>query len=209
MTIISHRSAWIGVALLLFVPLLGWMVAQGWTDQWDWNISEQLSLRGDDRTGLWAQWLQGVTWIGHFGPRSTIAILLALLIYHWRGLLAAAVFCITPFLASGYSSLFKALFDRPRPNLIAHLDSVSSASYPSGHATGAVLLYLIFAMAVPRAWRWPAALLAAIMIIMMAISRLSLGVHWATDIIGGICVGLGFALLARPYLTTPIKPRGR
>lgn len=208
MTIIYHRSAWIAVALLLFVPLLGWAVTQGWTGQWDWIISDQLSLRGDDRTGFWAQFLQRISWIGDFETRSVIALLLTPLIYRWRGLIAAAVFFLIPLLASAYSLLFKMTFDRPRPDLITHLDSVSSASYPSGHATGAVVLYLIFAMAVPLAWRWPAALLAAIMIILTAISRLSLGVHWTTDIIGGTCVGLGFALLARPYLTTPIKPRG-
>lgn len=205
MKIFSHRSAWLGLALLLYVPLLGWAIQQGWTSGWDWAISDQLSLRGNDQYGIWAQLLQGVTWVGHFGPRSTIALLLALVIYRWRGMLAAIIFGITPFVASGYSSLLKAIFDRPRPDLIEHLDAVSSASYPSGHATGAVLIYLIFAMAAPRPWRWPAAILAAAMISLTAVSRVALGVHWASDIIGGIGAGLGFALLVRPYLTTPLK----
>lgn len=193
------------IALLLFVPLLGWMVARGVGGQMDWLVSQLLVLHGDAAHGTWAAILQAVTWLGHFGPRMALVLLLALFVYRVRGTLGAVVMVACSLMASGYSSVFKYIFDRERPDIITHLDAVSSASYPSGHATGAMLLYLMLAMAVPPRYRTTAWLFAAVMVSLMCISRLALGVHWLTDIFGGLAIGLAFALLARPFIAWRAK----
>lgn len=187
-------------ALLSFVPILGWLIGRGFGGQTDWVISQLLVLHGDAADGAWAAVLQFVTWIGHFGPRTAMVALLALLVYRWRGAMGAAAFLGFSLLSSGYSSLLKTIFDRPRPDIIAHLDAVSSASYPSGHAAGATVLYVMLAMAVPSQFRVAAWILAVVMISLMSISRLALGVHWMTDIVGGLAIGMAFALLARPFI---------
>jgi undecaprenyl-diphosphatase len=196
---------WWALLLIAMVPMFGFIVDSGALSAYDRLISEALSLRGDAVSSLWAQILSGVTWLGHFGPRVCVSIILGLLVYEWRGWKAALAMLIVPILSSGYSSTMKSLFDIPRPQIIPHLDVVGSASYPSGHAAGAMVLYMMFAMAVPMPWRAWAAALAVVMISLMCWSRLALGVHWTSDIIGGLMGGLGFALLARPYLMTAVK----
>lgn len=195
----SNDRRW-GIALLLAAPLLGLVIGQGVTSHADWLISDQLVLRGEAALGWWAELLKGVSLAGDFVSRLIISLAIAAWLYRGERVVAAVIFLILPIIAGGYSSLLKLLFDRPRPQLIAHLDHVSSASYPSGHMTGAVLLYTALVMVTPRRARGLVLAGAIAMMALTALSRISLGVHWATDIVGGTCVGLGFAFLARPYL---------
>ena len=98
------------------------------------------------------------------------------------------------------SNGFKALLDRPRPE--PGLIDAGGAAFPSGHATqgGAyfVMLGVILASALPRPWRLPAAWLAVALGVLSGLSRIYLGVHWVTDVIGGFALGVAWscALLA-------------
>ena len=97
-------------------------------------------------------------------------------------------------LASIGSTLMKDAFGRPRPDVAPHLDVVTSMSYPSGHAVNAVAILLLAAALIPkrnrRAWVAGAALLA----LMIGLSRVMLNVHWTSDVVGGWLFGLAFAL---------------
>jgi undecaprenyl-diphosphatase len=65
------------------------------------------------------------------------------------------------------------------------------ASYPSGHAILTVALYFTIALQLrhARGWRWPFVVAAAIVLI-TCYSRVYLGVHWPTDLIGGLLIGV-------------------
>ncbi|SDO32954.1 undecaprenyl-diphosphatase [Halomonas shengliensis] len=105
------------------------------------------------------------------------------------------------------NTLGKALFVRPRPEAPAHL--ADSFSYPSAHASSAVVLFGLAAAFAARelapAWRhwvyWGAILAATL----MALSRLVLGVHWFSDLVGGAQLGLVVCALVR--LTWQARPR--
>lgn len=196
---------WLALILIALVPILGYWVQTDSTQSLDLALSQALSLQGEAAQGAWAKLLKAITWVGHFGPRVGVALLMALIVYHWRGVTAAGLLVAIAVISSGYNSVMKAIFDRPRPDIIPHLDVVTSASYPSGHAAGAMVLYAMFAFAAPKPLRIPLLLLSGVMVVLTSISRLALGVHWASDIIGGVLGGLGFALLARPYLTANFK----
>jgi membrane-associated phospholipid phosphatase len=101
-------------------------------------------------------------------------------------------------LTSGIGGLLnlqlKAWFARARPDLAAALRDAHGYSFPSGHAMGATVVfggfaYLAFRL-LPR-WRWRAAALsfACCMVLAIAVSRIYLGVHWISDIAGGIAAG--------------------
>jgi undecaprenyl-diphosphatase len=89
----------------------------------------------------------------------------------------------------------KYLFDRDRPDLFPLRGMYQWASYPSGHAILTVALYFTIALQLhhARRWRWPFVVAAAIVLV-TCYSRLYLGVHWPTDLIGGLLIGLVWLL---------------
>ena len=96
---------------------------------------------------------------------------------------------------------FKRLFRRDRPTLLAHLEHVQSTSFPSGHAMAASSLYLTLAFVAsrgPRLRRHRAALLmgAGALATSVGASRVYLGVHWPTDVLGGLALGTAWACAA-------------
>lgn len=101
--------------------------------------------------------------------------------------------------AMALSSGMKAGFERPRPDLVPHGMAVYTASFPSGHATGAAATYLtlgaLLARFQPRR-RLKIYLLALAILLTLAIglSRVYLGVHWPSDVLAGWTLGAGWAL---------------
>lgn len=89
----------------------------------------------------------------------------------------------------------KALVDRDRPDVIA-LVSFSGESFPSGHAAAAAAVWpavaLILGRRRPRIVQATFAAGAALIAFAVAASRALLGVHWLTDVIGGLAVGYGW-----------------
>jgi len=90
----------------------------------------------------------------------------------------------------------KSVFGKARPDLWESAVKEISFSYPSGHALGSTVLYgflaYLFATRIPQ-FAWLIYLLAVMLIGAIGLSRLYLGVHWPTDIIGGY--GIGFLWL--------------
>ena len=93
----------------------------------------------------------------------------------------------------------KEIVTRPRPPVALHAVVEDGWSFPSGHATAAVALYgfLIYATwkFAPAPWRIPLTLLFSAIILLVGFSRMYLGVHYASDVIGGFAVGAFFLWL--------------
>jgi membrane-associated phospholipid phosphatase len=117
------------------------------------------------------------------------------------------------------STLIKELLDRVRPtaNPIAH---TLGPSFPSGHTTGAAACFAAFALVLGRGRsRNVQSLLAGAAVfiaIAVAASRVLLGVHWLTDVLGGLALGWGwFALCSIAFggrllrLGVPIEAAAR
>lgn len=185
----------IAATLVLAVAVLGLMVDAGWTASVDLRIAHSLSFRVGESAPSFIAFMQGMSWIGGGLPRWIIVILLSALVWRWCGRSCALALAGTSLLSNLASSALKIAFDRPRPDIIDHLDHVSRASYPSGHATSAAVVYLLLAWMSPPRWRPLTWGLAAAMILLNGFSRIMLGVHWASDIAGGTMLGAAFAML--------------
>ncbi|NIJ36712.1 undecaprenyl-diphosphatase [Sphingopyxis panaciterrae] len=188
--------------VLLFLAISA-IVAGGFADDLDRRIGVSLALSADTSPPWLIAVMQAVSWVGGGTPRWVIVILLCALVWRWCGPRCAAALAAASLLSNLASSLMKIGFGRARPDIIDHLDHVSSASYPSGHATNAAVVYLLLAWLTPPRWRPFVWVLAAIMIVVNAFSRMTLGVHWASDIVGGTLLGAAFAMLAIIWLQRP------
>ncbi len=109
--------------------------------------------------------------------------------------------------------LMKHGFERPRPALDDALLTLSTFSFPSGHASGTTLLYGFFALVVlvhaPKpGWRWVTAAVALLLIGLVCWSRVYLGVHFFTDVLAGVLEALVWMALCVIALSARVRPIG-
>jgi undecaprenyl-diphosphatase len=97
----------------------------------------------------------------------------------------------------GISELQKYWIGRVRPDVSPHLVIVKTSSFPSGHATSSMIFYLTMALALTVGTRWHrvAAAGAILLSLLIGTSRVMLGVHWPSDVVGGWAFGMLWVLL--------------
>lgn len=86
-------------------------------------------------------------------------------------------------------SVVKLAVGRPRPAFAHPVATAAGASFPSGHALGATVAFGLLVLLVPRGYRTAAAVLAVVAVGLVSFSRLALGVHYLTDVVGGWLLG--------------------
>jgi undecaprenyl-diphosphatase len=190
-------------ALWAFIELAD-EVLEGTTTSLDETILLMLRSASDVSDPLGPAWLEEMmrdfTGLGGVGFLTllTIAVIGFLLVARKpKGALAVLI-------AVGggivISSLLKAGFDRPRPDLVPHGSLVYTSSFPSGHsmmsATVGLTLGAMLARIMPKK-RLRAYILATSILITLLVgaSRVYLGVHWPTDVLAGWLVGSAWALI--------------
>jgi membrane-associated phospholipid phosphatase len=158
-----------------------------------------------DRSPFLTVLAHGASWLGRSAvlvPAAVvIAVAAALLRRPSRGLAV-----LTGVLgAIVIENAVKSLVARPRPP-VHQLESVSSTSFPSGHATEATAFFLVLAVVLVRGSHALSARLlvpgaALVIIAAVALSRVYLGVHYPTDVVAGILLGGGWGVLTATAFT--------
>lgn len=168
-----------------------------------WFDSEIAGYMAEHRRPWLTSVLRVVTWLGSTAVLVPVAVAVGLALRRitrcWRplGILAASLAG-----ASALSNLIKLAVGRDRP-ADGLVDSITYA-FPSGHATAATAGWIAIAAMVGgsaagrrrRVWIYATALLV---IAIVGISRVYLGVHWSTDVLGGWALGglwIGVVLVA-------------
>ena len=123
-------------------------------------------------------------------PVDVVLALALLGMRRWR----EAAFAIVAFAGSALLNIAtKALFQRQRPSLWESIAPESTFSFPSGHAMGSMTLAMVVVLlAWGTRWRWPALVLAFAFTGLVGVSRLYLGVHYPSDVLGGWAAGLAW-----------------
>ena len=145
-----------------------------------------------------------------------VLVLLAALIFWVGGLRLEAVFVVGLSVVSlGINFLVKLLVERPRPN--AHLVDVFQAatgqSFPSGHVMAYLAFWgLLFSFGIilfqgARWWRILLLVVSALFVALVGPSRIYLGDHWASDVLGSYLIG-GALLGITLWIYLKLKERG-
>lgn len=108
---------------------------------------------------------------------------------------AALVILATGVSAEVLNTALKHLFMRPRPHVVPYLRAVASTSFPSGHAMESAIVYLTLGAMLMRTTerrltKTYCLAVPVIITLLVGISRVCLGVHYPTDVIGGWLFGL-------------------
>lgn len=143
-----------------------------------------------------ARWLAVVGYRGGVIPFDALLVLVLALRKHWRPAGFATV-------ALGGGLLLnkglKLLFARPRPALDWSAATLpASFSFPSGHAMAtATFATVLTTLAWRSRWRWPVVGTAWGFALSVAVSRVVLGVHFPSDVLAGLALGVAWACAVR------------
>jgi len=132
-------------------------------------------------------------------PTLLIVAGLAAALWLWRAGQGPAALILTVIVLIGraLSEAQKYWIARVRPDLEPHLVVVKTSSFPSGHATSSMILFLTLALALTSGTRWRRHMVACAILLsfLIGISRVMLGVHWPSDVVGGWAFGMLWVLL--------------
>jgi undecaprenyl-diphosphatase len=162
---------------------------------WAVHTAEVLQTVGGFRVSFWV---------------TVVTTLLLLIARRWWPALTLVVLAAVAPLITDW---IKQVVGRARPVWEQNLGSEVTLSYPSGHATAGIAVYAAAGVALASLLRdaslGAVAATAGILLgVAIGLSRLVLGVHWPSDVVGGWCVALAVAGVASALFVLP-PPRGQ
>lgn len=186
---------WLGWFLLVLALVLGLLVTFGVGQQADRTILKAAAFRQNVTSDLLIALAQWVTWSGAASQRTFAMVVFAGFLLWRKRPYAALVMLVIPPFAGATSSILKEAFGRARPDIVPHLDIVTNLSFPSGHATNVMATLLLASLLLAQKHRYFWIALGILGAAAIGSSRILLGVHWPSDVVGGLCWGAGVALL--------------
>ncbi|MGA5300399.1 phosphatase PAP2 family protein [Nucisporomicrobium flavum] len=186
-------AALLAVAVLVPFALLAVLVVGGWAPLHDGDAAITDALHS------WALTHPGwrnaaVWWTNIFGPTPLRAAALGLVVWLLvRRAKRLALWVVVTMVTGGVlGAVLKLLVGRNRPDLLDPVARATGYSFPSGHALNAALAAGVFVLVllpvVRRRWvLWTGAALVAGL---TGLTRIFLGVHWTSDVVGGWLLGV-------------------
>jgi undecaprenyl-diphosphatase len=155
-----------------------------------------------------------ITFFGSVGFLTSASVLVALVLAMRRSLYRLLALILAVGGGALLNLALKHFFHRQRPVLENPLVTLSSYGFPSGHTMGATIFYGVLALIVTywmRSWagRVLVGWIAAFVIALIGASRIYLGAHYFTDVIGAIAVGLAWLAFSWTGVETLRRWRGR
>lgn len=182
-------------AILLAVPfsyLLLQVLGSGPVTEIDQGVAE--AIYGWIHDSRWLVVLSMVLSFLGIPPIFYVMIGAAAYWFYRQGYWRVSLFMVaTPLISGAISTVVKIVVDRPRPEFDEPLAEAFGKSFPSGHAmtstVGYGTLLLAFLPLIPPKWKPKAIAAYVCLVLLISASRLGLGVHYLSDVVGGIVLG--------------------
>lgn len=209
--------SWYGAAWLVGIGFgFGLSRTASWRGGAEWEQATLRWLHAHPLPYLLDLLMLGMPYLGTNLTMLPLMILVGLVLWRKYGEPLIAIQLLVVSLGSlSLNPAMKHLLNRPRPAMFPLRGMWTWASYPSGHLILTTALYLSISLMLWnwRGWRWPFAASFAI-IVLTAYSRVYLAVHWPTDLLGGLLIGVtwlvgswtAFATYRQSIRTEPQSP---
>lgn len=190
------RLTLFGAAILLVAVPFGLLLAQVVTDgpatEWDSAVAERLHEVVAGRDGL----VLALEVLSFLGKPIWLTLVIGgpALVLARRGRWHLALFLTVTAIGGGIvDTIVKVAVGRPRPVFDEPISSARGNSFPSGHSMSATVCYgallLAFGVLLSRRGRRVALAATVALVVGIAVSRLALGLHFVTDVAGGVVLG--------------------
>jgi len=188
--------------LLLIFALLAGEVTEGGTQALDARILRTLRTANDPAVPIGPPWLElaflDLTALGGGTVISLMVFAVAGFLCLQARYRTALVIVSTTISGELVGSAMKHFFMRPRPTAVPHLRDALSSSFPSGHAMDSAIVYLtlgalLMRVVERRVTKLYCLAMALLLTLLVGVSRVYLGVHYPTDVIGGWILGFAWA----------------
>ena len=188
-------------ALLLFV-ILGYVVKFYPEQLIPFDSSIQTAIRGD-LPAILTTIFRGITRLIDIPIVISWAILLTVIFYRKQWKLESYLMLGNLTLAGILIVTFKNIYQRPRPEIL-HLVEEKGFSFPSGHSLAVTImvgtLIVIFSQRIKdQLWKRIVQILLGFYLLSVLVSRVYLGVHYPSDVLASLCVGLGVLFIEFPF----------
>jgi membrane-associated phospholipid phosphatase len=195
-------QAYVLGASVVFVVLA---FAAHWIPYFPIDLTVTHMVQGDHGQGF-DRLMYGVSWLGFFPQVAAVSAVVILALF-FSGLRWEAVATLFASISSGVGALVKLAVFRPRPSadLIHVFRQLPSSGFPSGHVLSTTafcgfLVFLCFTLLKPSPGRTMMLVALSLLIALMGPSRIYLGQHWFSDVMGAYLFGsLWLALTIRFY----------
>lgn len=195
--------------VLAVVTTIAGILVRAWSPPFDVAVMQAVS---DHRTPVSTTIATIVSDAGSFAILAPLTIAL-LILRQWKRPADDLALIVVAAGTAALPSVVKLIVARPRPT-IEHLTHLTSLSFPSEHTSQAAGIYLAIASLLtqgrPALWRTLALAAAVLIAIVVAASRVLLGVHYPTDVTAGLLLGwlwtIGIFRYARSELKGPGRP---
>ncbi|MBO0346945.1 phosphatase PAP2 family protein [Roseibium sp. CAU 1637] len=207
------------VALALFVADV-LLVETGRVEAFDLAVLEWFRSTADINDAWGPPWFEEaageITALGSYSVILLFSLIAAGVLAIYRHTLAIVFIGVAISGGAIVSSVLKLLFERARPDVVEHMDTTFTYSFPSGHALISAMTYLTLAAVAIRfinntlARRYLLGC-AVLLTALVGTSRVYLGVHWPSDVFAGWCLGgawAGASWLIAHYLSLRVSKGG-
>jgi len=189
----------ISIFFILLFLLLTFFVMNFSNHSWDISVSHEIQ---EDQNILLDTFMKAFSWLGTVYVAGTVILAFTVIFLIFK-YVREGLFILSCILSGAVSYVLKMIIDRPRPTMdfVRIVEETHYQSFPSGHVLfytvffGSLTIIALSSKLLKISLKIFVVAVCLAMVVLGAVSRIYLGAHWFTDVLGGFIVGVLFLMV--------------